>query len=72
MLDIKPEETGVQVVISGHSHKPSEEIRNRTHKKGIACFNSAIPFRIQDLLMEVFKNKEGVREKNNYRCLHQE
>jgi uncharacterized protein len=28
MLDIKPEDSGIQVVISGHSHKPSEEIRN--------------------------------------------
>jgi uncharacterized protein len=28
MLDIKPEALGIQVVISGHSHRPSEEIKN--------------------------------------------
>jgi putative phosphoesterase len=28
MLDIKPEDLGIQVVISGHSHKPSEEIKS--------------------------------------------
>jgi uncharacterized protein len=27
MLDVKPEDLGIHVVISGHSHKPSEEIK---------------------------------------------
>ncbi len=33
-LDLKPEAAGFQVVISGHSHRPNQEIRN-----GVLYFN---------------------------------
>jgi putative phosphoesterase len=59
-LDLKPEAAGFSVVVSGHSHRPKQELQN-----GVLYFNpgSAGPrrFKLPVTLGRLFVNHDGVR-----------
>jgi uncharacterized protein len=59
-LDLKPEAAGFSAIVSGHSHRPKQELQN-----GVLYFNpgSAGPrrFKLPVTLGRLFVNDDGVR-----------